>query len=587
MAKHSFSLTGFSYRHFNWLGKRLSKLFYSNGHIKLEEALEDAGIKIYPEAYFSLIGFFLILSIIATPPLILIMGFIPLALSPLLIIFLGYAVPKIMAQDRASKLDVEVPFAGAYVSVMATGGLSPYASLRRLKKCPLLPNISKAVKDIEVDVQVKGFDPVTAIEKSAQHLPSRDYRDLLLGYAHTLRTGGDVIHYLLIRTETMFRDLATKVRAFGERAAMLMEAYIAIVILSTLSLTIIYMTSIAFAGFWTGFFTAESFLLYSYILVPAISLLFIYLIDVSSLHEPMYEWRPYKVFSATSPLLIFLLITMFFPFATPQYTPFFAKPFTDFIILLRKTIGLERGFEAALGLALALIIGTIPSAFAHSYSIKRGKDVVNDVTNFLRDLTEARKTGASPESCIENLSGRSYGRFGRHLTVASRQIRWGLPFNVIYETFKVKIKSWLALINIYLLVDAIEVGGGSPETLETLTRFSEMLTSLEKEKKALLRPLLIMPYIGAGILLFSTIVFLGFMRLVLYSFARQAMPFSQFATLLLPPLILQAYLTGLVTGKISSGILSTGFKHALILVVAAIVFMPFAGYFSMPFSGWG
>jgi len=584
--KQELSLTGFTYRYFYWSGKILSRIFYTNEYVKLKETLEDAGLKIYPEAYVSLIGFFFILSIVISIPIILITGFIFLAFIPFFIILLGYAIPKIMAHDRGSKLDMEVPFAGAYISVMATGGLSPYASLRRLKSCPLLPNISKTVKHVEVDVQVKGSDPVTAMEKSAKHLPSREYKDLLLGYAHTLRTGGDVIHYLLIRTETMFKDLATKVKAYGERAASLMESYIAIVILSTLSLSIIYMTSIAFESFWKGIFTAESYLLYAYLLVPGISILFIYLTDLSSFHEPIYELGPYKVFLATSPLMIFLLLTMFFPFLVPELALPFTKPFTDFITLFRKTLGLERGFEASLGLALALIIGTIPAAVAHSHYIKRGKGVIHDVTNFLRDLTEARKTGASPESCIENLSGKSYGRFGNHLKVAARQIRWGLPFKVIYETLKGKIKSWLTLINIYLLVDAIEVGGGSPETLETLTRFSEMQSSLEKEKTAMLRPLLIMPYIGAGILLFSTIVFLGFMRFVLYSFARQAIPYSQFVTLLLPPLILQAYLTGLVTGKISSGILSTGFKHATILVAVAIVLLLFMGYFTMPFT-WG
>jgi len=532
-----------------------------------------------------MVSFFFILSIIAAVPAILLTGLYPLALTPLLVIALGWAVPKIQARDRASKLDMEVPFAGAYISVMSTGGLSPYSSLRRLKNCPLLPNISKTVKQVEVDVQLKGIDPVTAMEKSAEHLPSRDYKDLLMGYAHTLRTGGDVIHYLLIRTETMFRDLAAKVKAFGERAAMLMETYMAIVILSTLSLSIIFMTAIAFAGFWQGGFTAETYLLYSYLIIPAISILFIYLTDLSSFQEPIYEKGPYKTFLATLPIMVFLLLTMFFPFLIPELAAAsFTKPFTDFITFLRTSLGLEKGFEAALGLGLSLIIGTIPATIAHSYYTRKGKDIVHDVTNFLRDLTEARKTGASPENCIQNLSNRTYGRFGKHLKVAARQIRWGLPFKVIYETFKDKIKSWLALVNIYLLVDAIEVGGGSPETLETLTRFSEMLSSLEKEKKAMLRPLLIMPYIGAGILLFSTIIFLGFMRFVLYSFARQAMPYSQFVTLMLPPLMLQAYLTGLVTGKISSGVLSTGFKHAAILVAVAIVLMLLMNYFTLPFT---
>jgi flagellar protein FlaJ len=578
------SFSGFVYKYFNWFGGPLSRVFFSNGHAKVEEALEDAGIKMYPQAYFSLVGFLFIVVMIITVPTAILTGLLPILLVPLLVILLGYAVPNVMSRDRAQKLDMEVPFAGTYISVMATGGLSPYASMRRLKNCPLLPNISKTVKDMEVDVQVKGYDPVTAMEKSAQHLPSKDYRDLLMGYASTLRTGGDVIHYLLVRTETMFRDLAIKVKAFGERAAMLMESYIAISILVTLSLTILFMTSIAFSNFWQGFFTADNFLIYSYFIVPIISMLFIYMADMGSFHEPINEWGPYKVLLATSPIFFFMLITMFVPFAAPDIAPSFSQPFSNAIIALRQTLGLERGYEASLGISLALIAWTAPAAFAHSYYMKRGKGLESDITHFLRDLTEARKTGASPEKCIETLSGRKYGAFTKQLQVTSRQIRWGLPFKVIYDTFKTKIKSWLPQIDIYLLVDAVEVGGGSPETLETLTRFSEMFSSLEKEKKETLRPLIIMPYIGAAILLFSTVVFMGFMRYVLYSFGRQAMPFGEFATLLLPPLILQVWLTGLVTGKISSGTLSSGFQHATILVIAAIVLMVFSGYLSLPFQ---
>ena len=584
MKKRQGSLVGFSYQYFGWIGNAFGRLFYSNHRVKLQETLEVAGLKMYPEAYFSLVGFIFIVVLIAIIPVAILTGIFLLLLTPMLVILVGYIVPYVMAHDRAAKLDVEVPFAGTYISVMATGGLSPYASLKRLTRSELLPNLAKAVKDIEVDVEIKGLDPVTSMEKSAQHMPSKDYRDLLLGYASTLKTGGDVVHYLFVRTETMFNDLAAKVRAFGDRAAALMESYIAMSILVTLSLTIIYMVSIAFSSYWQGAFTPETFLLYSYFLVPAMAIAFIYLADSQQIHEPVNDWRPYKVFFVTMPVMVFLFLTMFLPFAAPGLTLPFSNPFVDFVVWFRTILGLERGYEAALGMSIALLVGTVPAAYATSYYTKRGKGVEHDIANFLRDLTEARKTGASPEKCLENLAGRNYGVFTQHLTVAGRQIRWGLPFKVIYDTFRNKIRSWMGLINIYILVDAIEVGGGTPETLETLTSFSEKLSSLEKEKNSMLRPLLIMPYIGAGILLFSTIIFLGFMRTILGSFSNQSMPFVDFATLILPPLILQSFLTGLVTGKIGSGVASSGFKHAAILVVLAIVLMVLLGYFTTPFA---
>ena len=583
----NFSFLGFIYRYFGWFGVFVSKVFYITKRSRLDEKLEDAGFRIFPDAYFSLIGFIFLICYIPLIPITIVTGLIPLLLLPFIVILLGYAIPIISARDRASKLDLEVPFAGTYVSVMATGGLSPFESFKKLEDCKLLPQFSKAVKDIQTDVQMRGEDPVSAMEKSAQHLPSKEFKDFILGYTSSLKTGGDVVHYLLIRTETMFRDLAAKIKAFGDRAGALMEGYIALTILTSLGFSIIFMTTMAFSDYWTGGFTPEMYLLYAYLLVPGISIAFVYLGDAQQVHEPITEWGPYRVFLATLPVMGFLALTMFLPFVAPQLTLFFAVPFKDFVIWLTSVLGLQQGFEASIGLAIALLVGTIPAMFAHSHYMKRGKGLENDITNFLRDMTETRKTGASPEACLENLAGRNYGGFTNHLIVASRQIRWGLPFKAIYHVLESKIRSWLALINLYLLVDAIEVGGGSPETMETLTRFSELLTSLEKEKKAALRPLLIMPYIGAGLLLFSTIIFLGFMQTILLSYGQQSMPFSQFATIILPPLILQAYLTGLVTGKISSTTLSTGFKHAVILVIMAVIMLYLSPYFSLPFESWG
>ena len=579
--RSEFSFAGFSYQHFGWMGRGLKKALY--GGSGLDEALEDAGIKIYPEAYYSMVGFLFLIAILIISPIAFLTGFFFIIPAPILVLFFGYAVPEVKTKDRASKLDLEVPFAGAYVSVMATGGLSPYASLKRLKECKLLPGMSKVIGDIQTDVEIKGYDPATAMAESAKTLPSRDYRDLILGYASTVRTGGDVVHYLIVRTETMFKDLAQKVKAFGERASLLMETYVTMSILMTLTLVILFMTSLSFQSFWGGEVTASSFLIYAYFLVPLLAVLFLFISDTQQIGQPISELGPYKIFAATSPIFIFLLLTMYLPFAAPELTLPFAQPFMSAIIWLRNSLGLAVGYESGLGMGIALIAAAVPGVIGHSYYAKKGKRIEHEVTNFMRDLTEARKTGASPEKCMENLSGRNYGAFTHILKTATKQIQWGFPFKVIYETVRTKINSWIALINIYLLVDAIEVGGGTPETLETLTHFSEELSSLEKEKQETMRPLIIMPYVGAGILVVSTLILLGFSQLILISYAHQSMPFSQVVTLILPPLMLQIFFTGIVTGKLSSGSASAGFKHALVLEIIGLALIPVAAMLVLPF----
>ncbi len=584
MAKTQFSFLSFSYRYFSAVGSKISKL-YSNEHTKLDQALADSGLRMYPPAYYAFIGFALVVSLIVTIPIALLSGAFWLFAAPPFVLLLGYLIPTIMAKDRAQKLDLEVPFAGTYVSVMATGGMSPYASLRRLKDCDLLPNMSKVIKDIEIDVQIKGFDPVSAMEKSAKNLPSKDYKELMLGYTSTQRTGGDVIHYLLVRTENLFKNLGIKIKAFGERASVLMESYITISILMTLMLTIMFMTSLSLQQFWQGSVSASTFIIFGYLLVPIISLLFIYVSDAQQMNPPLSDWRTYKIFFATLPFTILAAFAMFVPFIAQELVLPFAPPFMSAISSITAALALPKGYEAAIGLGITLLVACVPAAVAHNVYSRRSKGIEHNVTIFMRDLTEARKTGASPESCFETLAGRDYGKFSSILRMAARQIRWGLPFSVVYKSFKGKIKSWIALINIYLLVDAIEVGGGTPETLETLTGFSEELSTLEKEKKQALRPLLLMPYIGAGILVFSTIVFLGFSGTILGSFGHQSIPFSQVAAIILPPLMLECLFIGLVTGKISNGQISAGFQHGAVLVTLALIMLPVAGLLTSSFKG--
>ena len=47
------------------------------------------------------------------------------------------------ASDRSSDLEREMPFAAAYISVMASGGIAPYNSFKRLTDVDLMPAMRK------------------------------------------------------------------------------------------------------------------------------------------------------------------------------------------------------------------------------------------------------------------------------------------------------------------------------------------------------------------------------------------------------------------------------------------------------------
>ncbi|MEM3714304.1 MAG: type II secretion system F family protein, partial [Nitrososphaeria archaeon] len=389
--------TSLSYAYFGWFGRRMLKIFK-----KIPVTLEAANIRIHPETYLSICGFAVFISLVIFAPAALVGFFLlnPMMLTllavPLLVFLLFLIYPNLAALNRASILDTEVPFAAAYVSVLASGGIPPFKAFERLKDLEFLPQLGQAAKLFYVDTKARGIDPLTALEESSKHVPSKDYQDFVLGYASTLRVGGDTEHYLLKRTELMFDSRKTKIKIIGERMALLMESYITVAILLALALYILFIvskimpTSIAgVSGGGGGLFTTEAFVLFSYIFLPVISGVFLYLVDVTAPKYPISDYRAYKWFFATLPFSILLAMPMVVAFYIPtplvtagDFRPL--EPFYYFIQDLRKIMNLDPGFEPALGISVVMLITFLPGMIMDTKYSRENALIGAGITNFLR-----------------------------------------------------------------------------------------------------------------------------------------------------------------------------------------------------------
>jgi len=568
------NIRDFCYAYFGWIGEGLIKIVPG-----FEKDIDSSNMKIYPPVYLSILGCISLISLILTgilnilsfmrilPPIPLISTgalISPILLAlPLLILVIGIILPKTAASNRVAGLKIEIPYASMYISTMTSGGLSPYESILRMRRMDLLPNMKEEVKRIDMIVKSRGLDPVKGMEEAAKVVNLKEYKELLLGYASAVKTGGDTLHFLFNQTDSMFRQLSTRIKALGENMGMLMEAYTIIGILGVLGIFLIYVVGMALPSAGAGLSSAQ-FFLFSFIILPMLSILFIYLADAAQISYPTSNWKTYQFFGLFLPLNLFIGSQLILP------------PFTeDFIIIpslfnglltLRDFLQLENGTEAALGMGVTLILIALPGAIADIYFIGREGKILDGINSFLRDLVETRKSGLSPEKCIDALHSRDYGSFSKYLDEINMKINWGYPLRKIYEEFNEKVKNWLALVNIYLLIDTIEVGGGTERSLETLAAFSESTKHLEDEKKAVLMPLTIVPYIGAVLLTGTTILFLQFF----VSGGGVSVSTVSLYKVLLTPLALHSWFLGIVTGKIVGGRVSAGFKHSIVLTIVSI-----------------
>jgi len=483
---------------------------------------------------------------------------------PLIIIIGSTLLPGTVSSNRMSSLQIEIPYASMYVSVMVSGGLSPFESFLRMKNMNLLPSMKQEIERLETIVMSTGADPVTAMEQAAKTMDLKDYKELLLGYASSVRTGGDTLHYLFNQTQNMFRNLAIQVKAKGETAAMLMEAYTIIGILGVLGIFLVFVVgmSLPTAG---ASISPEQFFLFSFIVMPLMSGLFLFAGDMTQFNYPVSNWKPYYVFFGLLPFGGLLSTQIVLPFFSESFLR--VPALMDFIIWVRVSLGFAEGTEAAIGVVFTLVFVSLPGWIADYYSAGRDGNLQDGITSFLRDLVEVRKSGMSPEKSIAALASRDYKGFSRYLKDISTKINWGYPIRQVYDEFASKVNNWLALVNIYLLLDTIEVGGGTVDSIESLAEFSESSKQLEAEKRAVLMPLVIVPYIGAALLTGTTVMFLGFFGGSNLGISIQQVMLYR---TLLTPISIHCFTLGLVTGKIVSGRVSAGFKHAVILSLVAL-----------------
>jgi flagellar protein FlaJ len=525
---------------------------------QFKDRLERAKIKIYPETYVSLMLFTAALTLpvsILAGMIMYFYGFLPiLFLMPLPIyVMMGFLiVPISKASDRAANLEREIPFAAAYISVMASGGIAPYTSFKRLAEVELMPAMRNEAREIIKDVEIFGIDPLTAIEQAAKKNPLDVFKDFLAGYASTVIIGGDIGHFLERKAEDIFKTRALRVKAAAERLGMLLETFIIIMVLMSLCFYILFSVESIYS---MGISSFSGIILYTYLFTPMLSLMFIYLAHSMQPKTPVVEKRPYKVFGICSIIGIIVLMLL-----------------TNFMGLLQIPFlsSISTIVDLPVAIAITLFIATAPAAVVHNRVSKKRASMESGINSFLRDLTEVRKTGLSPEKCIESLSRRDYGEFTKEIRKISSEISWGVPVRKVIMDFVKRTRSWMTQVVMFLLVETIDVGGGTIAMIESLARFNNLTQEVEKEKKMSVRPYIMMPYFAAILLVATTTMMISFTTGTLgVSATGQAKDLGPMISTFTTSAIFHSYLIGLVAGKISEESISAGFKHAAILVVIA------------------
>ncbi len=543
----------------------------------LEKQLAQAGLQTYPTLYaargllyiFSSIFFSIYLSILlAVSPLTLAIKVILIIILMLIPIFVLAGVlvyPAAKKEERKNNVETELPFFAAYLTTMARAGVSIANVVERVSTLKIFKAIREEASMILRDMRLLGKSPLDAIEENALFHPSPLYRDFMLGYVTSVKTGGDVLHYLEIRTQDIFNNRMNQMKLIAERMSMFTEIYVTLAVIMTLVFYIFFtIQSIIPTGGAPGGGAAQ-LALFSFVFLPMLTFFLLWMIHSSQPKTPITHYGPYAVLLTIGVPIALVVFPILF-YATGAYSLLQGKP---------PTYGNIIGFAVTLG--GTLIAMSLPSTIIYMRESRKTKNLGDAVASFLRDLTEVRKTGLSPEKSILIVTTRDYGPLNpitRRLNIA---LTLGLHLERAVRRAIRGYRDWLLLSNFRFLVDSISVGGGSPETLESLARYAFNLTELQKEFKKRLRSYIFMPYMGAILVAASSILVLSFTGQslgVTGAETPQAISTTELgnvALLLSLGAVLNSYLMGIVAGKIQDGKIVAGFLHGIILVIITII----------------
>lgn len=477
---------------------------------------------------------------------------------------------KLISGQKSEEIDRELPFAVMMFTTLAASGVTLYESWKKMRDVHLLPKIQKDAEDMVRQVEVLGYDPLTVMHRKAEKTTSKLYRDFLAGFVSSVRSGSNVVSFLKSKLRSILEVQSAAATRSIEKLGTLVEVYavMLIVILCTYILYVVISSSSLFELTPTGAAASSAPQPFVYILIflimPSISISFMAVAhkarkcNLISL-SPVYRKA---IIPALSALGCFMLVAF-----VPQMQS------------IMETLGLPAI------LTLCLIVVSVLPAIAY-YKIA----VVNiaaeeSMPSFLRDVTEARKIGLSPEKSIIHASKRmGYGRFSGLLERVRSQIEWGVALKKIFANIRRKIQSWPVLIHFFILVETIEVGGGSANALEILAEYSEKNKDIEVNKRSLLKPYIILAFIWSILIALTTTI----VALTIYVLAQISLPgvaqasfdaMQQQITLFSIGIILQCWMSGFFIGKINEGTFAAGFKYSAMLAATAYVSLLMSQHF--------
>ncbi len=251
-----------------------SKIFYKTSMSfinkgmfrKLKRNLIKSNMEFVPAAYISLIFFATLVSVIVSLFITIFFLFFTLSTLPPFIVsveesiglrflkifwilfaipaatfFFVYVYPSLEKKSLESKINRELPFAVIHMSSISGSMIEPSKIFNIIIATKEYPNLEKEFIKLQNEINIYGYDLVTALRNRSFNSPSRKLADVFNGLATTITSGGNLSEFFEKRSQTLLFEHRLDMEKQLKTAETLMDIYISVVIAAPMVLMLVLM----------------------------------------------------------------------------------------------------------------------------------------------------------------------------------------------------------------------------------------------------------------------------------------------------------------------------------------------------------
>ena len=203
--------------------------------------------------------------------------------APFITFCVLYLYPVTEKKALARRINQELPFSVIHMSAVSGSGIQPSEIFRIIGLSKEYPYLRKEIRKVLNQINLYGYDLVTALSNTASNTSSEKLSELFTGLATTINSGGDFSEFFAKRAETLLLDYRLERQKYAKTAETLMDIYISVVIAAPMVL-MLFLIILTIGNFSIGFSTVQLTVL----IISVIAVINVIFLMFIHLNQPTY-----------------------------------------------------------------------------------------------------------------------------------------------------------------------------------------------------------------------------------------------------------------------------------------------------------